>query len=343
MRGILLPLAWIYGLLVAARQRAFDLGWLSQESAGVPVISVGNLTTGGTGKTPLVELLLSLLLRRGCAPAVVSRGYGRKSRGVRIVSSGGKVHCDAREGGDEPVQVAKKFPGVSVVVGERRVEAARTAVRQCGADVIVMDDGFQHRYLRRDLDILVMDARRDIREEPLLPAGARREWLTGINRADLLVFSRSSGSEPPAWAGGLRGVREGKTVTLRHRIGGFVAFKDRTAALPVGPVFAFSGIGDHHLFTGSLQDRGLIVAGDQKFPDHHFYSAGDLASIVSHAGDTGAHTIVTTEKDASRLDGVTIPEGLSGLHYAVLELEVLAGGETLERMIDSILTRTPTP
>jgi tetraacyldisaccharide 4'-kinase len=204
-----------------------------------------------------------------------------------------------------------------------------------------MDDGFQHRYLRRDLDILVMDARRDIRKERLLPAGTRREWLKGIERADLLVFSRSSGAEPPAWAAGFRGVREGKALTLKHRIGGFLSVRDHAPVLPVGPVFAFSGIGDHHLFTGNLRDRGLIVAGERRFPDHHFYSAGDLASIAALAGHTGAYTIVTTEKDAARLEGVALPEGLSGMQYAVLELEVLGGGPTLERMLDTILPRKP--
>jgi tetraacyldisaccharide 4'-kinase len=298
------------------------------------------MTAGGTGKTPFVEYLLGLLLGKGYAPAVVSRGYGRETRGVQVVSAHGKVLLGAREAGDEPLQIAKKFPGVSVVVGERRVEAAREAIDRCGADVIVMDDGFQHRYLRRGLDILVMDARRDIRKERLLPAGTRREWLKGIDRADLLVFSRSSGVEPPAWAEGLRGVREGKALTLKHRIGGFFSVRDRAPVLPAGPVFAFSGIGDHHLFTGNLRDRGLIVAGERRFPDHHFYSAGDLASIAALAG---ASTIVTTEKDAARLEGVALPEGLSGMQYAVLELEVLGGGPTLERMLDTILPWTPKP
>lgn len=342
-RALLLPASWVYGCVAAVRHRAFDAGLLRQESAGVPVVAVGNLTAGGTGKTPFVEYLVGALLRRGRVPGVVSRGYGRETRGVRIVACGGALRCDAREGGDEPVQIARKFPGAAVVVGERRVEAAHTAVRECGADVIVMDDGFQHRYLRRDLDVLVMDARSDIRREHLLPAGMRREWLAGINRADLLVFSRSAGSAPPAWANGLTAVREGRAVMVRYGIGGFVAFGDRVSAVPANPAFAFSGIGDPALFAEGLRQRGVIVAGTHAFPDHHRYTAADLASVVAGAAASGARTIVTTEKDASRLAAGPIPAGLAGMQVAVLAVEILGGRDMLDKMLDAMLTRTPAP
>jgi tetraacyldisaccharide 4'-kinase len=342
MRALLLPVSWIYGSVAALRLRAFEAGLLRQDRAGVPVLSVGNMTAGGTGKTPFVEYLVAWLLRRGRVPAVVSRGYGRETRGVKVVACGGKLLCGAREGGDEPVQIARKFPGAAVVVAEHRVDAAQRAVAECGADVVVMDDGFQHRYLRRNLDILVMDARRDIRREHLLPAGMRREWLSGINRADLLVFTRSAGSAPPAWAEGLPQVREGKAVTVRHGISGFVHCDDRTPSVPVSPVFAFSGIGDPALFTASLEEKGLVVAGARSFPDHHRFSDADLASVVARAAACGARTIVTTEKDASRLDG-----GPAGLQVAILAVEILGGGgvleEMLERTLEGMTTRTPAP
>jgi len=200
MRFVLLPLSWLYGLVVRLRNRLFDSRVLKSAAADVPVISVGNLTAGGTGKTPLVEYIAGHFLTQGRKVGIVSRGYGRASRGVVVVSDGSSLRADARAGGDEPVQMARKYPAAAVVVGEKRVEAARCAI-ELGAEVLLLDDAFQHRYLRRDVDILVLDSRKDIREEPLLPSGLRREPLSSLRRADLVVMSRiASRSVRVPWA-----------------------------------------------------------------------------------------------------------------------------------------------
>ena len=165
-----------------ARNILFDVGVLPVTAVSVPVISVGNMTAGGTGKTPLVERIVEYLLLRGHRVAVVSRGYGRRSHGVIVVSDGKSVKVDAEHGGDEPVQMQGNSE--SVCHCRRAARAAGTAVTDLGARVIVLDDGFQHRYLKRDLNIVVVDAR-TVSQERLLPAGMRREWFSGVRRAGL--------------------------------------------------------------------------------------------------------------------------------------------------------------
>ncbi|MBM2840054.1 MAG: tetraacyldisaccharide 4'-kinase, partial [Bacteroidetes bacterium] len=191
MKYLLIPFSWLYGFIIYCRNKAFDWKLLDSVEVGVPVISVGNLTMGGTGKTPLVEYIVKLCLAKGRKVAVVSRGYKRESGGVVVVSDGKSLLANAAQAGDEPVQIAKKFPGAIVIVGERRVDAARMAIDEFGVNAIVLDDGFQHRFLRRDLDILVLDARKDLSRIPMIPAGERREPLASIKRANVVAFSRT--------------------------------------------------------------------------------------------------------------------------------------------------------
>jgi tetraacyldisaccharide 4'-kinase len=323
------------------RNIAFDSGLLQCTTLDVPVISVGNLTVGGTGKTPLVELITGHLVRRGRRVAVVSRGYGRRSSGVVVVSDNGSVLADARSGGDEPVQIARKFPSVSVVVGERRSEAARVAVSRCGADVIILDDGYQHRYLHRDLDIVVLDARTDIRRIPLLPAGTRREWLSALRRADLVGFSRAETGADPAWAGAVPSGRERHTFSYRTvpksfgSLAGGSAFD--IAALKSMTLFAFSGIGDHASFVQTMRTAGLTIRGDLRMRDHHTFTEGDMDRIFAAASDAGATGCLTTEKDMVRLIAdpalvARIKRALPVL-YATVAVEVIRGSEHLESAI----------
>ena len=341
MNPLLLPLSWMYGAVVAARNAAFYAGLLRQERARVPVIAVGNMTAGGTGKTPLTGHIVGRLLERKRKPAVVSRGYRRQSRGVVIVARAGWPPVDAALGGDEPVQLARNYPGASVVVGERRAAAAAVAVDECGADVIVMDDGFQHRALRRDADIVLLDARMDIRHEPMLPAGRRREWITGLRRASLIVFSRCGDEGLPPWSRELAPLFEGRMAGCRFQITGFRGFPDGSPTRPEGPVVAFSGIGDHQEFLRTLTDTGVTLAGDRRFPDHHRYSQTDIAGVVALSRDAGAAAIVTTEKDLVRLEaGPGSPgELLRGYRVmaALLGIEIFSGNELLESIIDDCL------
>ncbi len=340
---ILLPISWAYGLAAAARNRAFDTGVLRISRAPVPVIAVGNMTAGGTGKTPLVEDITRRLGRRGLSVAVVSRGYGRSSHGVVVVSRRGEIRADARSGGDEPVQIARKFPLASVVVGERRIDAARAAVEECGAEVIVLDDGFQHRAIARDLDIVVVDCRKSLPRERLLPSGMRRERLAGLGRADLLGFSRAAGPDDPHWAGELSRWTDARSFAFKTVITGFAPLGGGAAAgaesMRGKRVLAFSGIGSHEAFAASLAAAGVEVVAEKAFRDHHRYSVNDIDAIVESS--RGAESCVTTEKDMVRLLAepglLARTEGSVPFAYAEAAIGVLRGEEVLERALDDAL------
>ena len=343
MRTMLLPFSWLYGLGAAARNSAFDMGLLPRRRGAVPVIAVGNLTAGGTGKTPLVEYITGRLVERGLNVAVVSRGYGRRSHGVVLVSRRGDILADAFTGGDEPVQIARKFRSASVVVGERRADAAARAVAECGAEVIVLDDAFQHRSIRRDLDILVIDASTEFLRERILPAGMRREWFSGLRRAGLIGFSRAAGKDDPPWAGALARWTGARSFAYRTLISGFATMPGDEPlagkALRGKRVLAFSGIGSHRGFLASLRAEGLDVVADMRFRDHHVYSGKDLDGILEAAAVADA--CMTTEKDMVRLladpglmarIGAAVP-----FMYAVATIGILRGEDLLEQAVGGVL------
>jgi len=333
MNVLLAPFGWMYGGLMGLRNHAYDAGWLASERVGVPVIAVGNLTAGGTGKTPLVEHIVRVLLEAGRSPAMVSRGYGRTTGGVLVVSNRGEVRARYPESGDEPAQIALKFPGASVVVGERRVDAARAAIDECGADVIVLDDAYQHRAIVRDLNILVLEAGRDIRTEGVIPSGRLRENAGGIRRADLIGFSGAAEKGTPAWADGV--IQGAPSFSYRQRIEGLCDDRGVEVPVPASAVFAFSGIGNPDGFIASLKEKGIAVAGERRFRDHQPYSGSDLLSVCDGAAAAGATIVVTTEKDAVRIGERTAIFGGRGLMFARTRsrVEFLSGAGDLERAV----------
>ncbi len=317
------------------RNAAFDAGILRAESAGVPVISVGNLTAGGTGKTPLVESILRYLSAQGVHAAMLSRGYGRRSHGVRVVSDGHRVLLDAREGGDEPVQVARNCPGVPVIVAERRIEGARLAVREFGVDAIVLDDGFQHRSLRRDLDIVVLDAEKPIDREPMLPAGLRREGLASLRRAQIIVYTgvRETDDVPPAWSGRLPR-HEGQMHLVCHRSWRILRDAASFAEVPVNScrgkrAVVFSGVGNHGRFLADARGAGISAAAAFRFRDHYRYLRKDLELLAGRCREERADFLLTTEKDTMRLasDARLFKETLGGLAVLYPELTVRCAPE----------------
>ncbi len=331
------------------RNAAFDAGILRAESAGVPVISVGNLTAGGTGKTPLVESILRYLSAQGIHAAMLSRGYGRRSRGVRVVSDGRQLLLDAREAGDEPVQVARKFPGVPVIVAERRIEGARLAVREFGAGVIVLDDGFQHRSLHRDLDIVVLDAEKPIDKEPMLPAGLRRERLDSLRRAHIIVYTgiRETDALLPPWSGRFPR-HEGQIHLVCHRswrmLRDALSFVDVPVSSCRGKrAVVFSGIGNHGRFLADATAAGISVAAAFRFRDHYRYLRKDLEFLAGCCREEKADFLLTTEKDTMRLesDAQMFKDTLDGLTVLYPELAVHCTPEgALETCIMTYCTRS---
>ena len=283
---------------------------LKSQRLPVPVLSIGNLTLGGTGKTPMVRYVTRLLLDRGLQPAIVSRGYGGKATGaVNIVSDGARILLAPEMAGDEPFMLAEALPGVPVLTGPERARVAGHAIREFGVNRIVMDDGFQHLAVQRDLDLVLFSARTLLGNGRVFPGGPLREPLsalgrahgyviTGVdsgNRAKVVDFQRwLQGAFPrtPVFAGeylpaGIWHSRQGKECSL-----------DEAREISV---FAFAGIANPDSFRQTLRQEGFSLAGFKEFKDHHGYTAQDVAALVAAALVHGAQALVTTEKDFVKL------------------------------------------
>lgn len=340
LRILLAPLSLLYGAGVAIRNWFFEIGILRIAEAGVPVISVGNLSAGGTGKTPFVELLVSRLGRTTRKIAVLSRGYGRKSRGFVVVSNGAQRCAEASTAGDEPAQLAGKLEGVVVAVDDDRVRGARRVVEQFGVTLILLDDGFQHRYLRRNLDIVLMTADDALTGDFLLPAGNRREPLASLKRADLVVLSQCNdqshferaGARIASWTNRIAGVQT-KFKELRRAS---TNESLRLEQLKGQSIVAFSGIGQPQSFETTLARLGLDVKKHFRFPDHHWYSREDIRELSSRSD---AQAIVTTEKDVSRLRGGFGDQFLEKfpVFYVEIQQEVIAGEDVWGRALSEVL------
>ena len=298
----------MYGAGVLLRNVAYDLHLLKSITPPVSVVAVGNMTAGGTGKTPLVGWITNYLLSRGARPALISRGYGRTSRGVRVVSDGNGHVLGADEGGDEPVQLSHAFPGVPVIVGERRTEAAEVALARFHPDILVLDDAFQHRAIGRHLNILVVDASCDLTREPMLPAGRRREQLSSMQRASLLVFThvRSLPGTVP-WEYRIRRWYDGEIVYTSRQIAALKSTSGEAAEIALcrgKRCLLLSGIGKPQQFEHDVRDLGVDVAGHIRYRDHYRYAARDIESILAEADRLDAEVLMTTEKDLTRLHSV---------------------------------------
>lgn len=350
MRSLaLFPVAGLYDAVTFFRNKAFDIGILKTEKVPVPVIAVGNLTAGGTGKTPVVEYLVALLMRRGRRVAVLSRGYGRSTRGVVVVSDGERVLVTAGEGGDEAVQVARKFPGAVVIVAERRVKAARRAVGEFGAEVLLLDDAYQHRYLHRDCNILVIDASKDLRLELPLPAGRRREPLAGIRRADAIVWVGGGGATLSDLGGLVRRWFDGPmvraAVDVREIVHAGLGERRGPGALSTRRVLAFSGIGNPGRFAETVAGTGAELAGWVTFPDHHRYGREDIEGLLETFRTSHGDLLVTTEKDAIRmLADEEIRENFLRqfpVWYLSIAVRMTEGEETLHEIVEKLFPVIP--
>lgn len=344
---ILRPLGWLYGAAVSLRNYLYETGLLKVRRVRVPVISVGNMTAGGTGKTPFVEYLIALVSGRGIKVAVVSRGYRRRTRGTLVVSDGVSLKATPEEAGDEPFQIARKFPRSVVIVDEKRARGAALAAEKFGAGTILLDDAFQHRSLARDLDIVMVNGDEPLEKTRLLPEGLRREPLRSIRRASIIVVSKPERLIPQVFVQSLK-----KPVVITETVPESVCvMKGQKIVAPEGirgmPSVCFCGIGNPTSFRRTLEKTGVTVKDFIAFPDHHSYTPHDLARLAEVFEKSGATLLITTEKDAVRIlpevnfSGTLDEESLrvheaflsESFCYVAIRTAILAGGEEFRRML----------
>lgn len=343
VRAGLSAAAAAYRAALTARSASYRIGLLSTRGLPVPVISIGNVTVGGSGKTPLAEVVVLALREMGARPAIVSRGYGRRTRGVRIVADGGGLRLGARDGGDEPVLLAERLPGVPIVVGESRYEAGAVAVGTCFANALVLDDGFQHRTLSKDLEIVVVSGSDPWGNGRLFPRGSLREPLSALKRAGLVVVTntpnagatsdiarvlRRRGSAATVLSGAYRptSLRRGDHVRA-----------DASEALCGRKVLILAGLAGPGGFVATAEGLGAEVAGLAEFPDHHWYTEGDLARVATRVSETGAEAVLTTEKDWVRLR--EMPRGDVPFWVLSVRLDMGADSVALAQVLSETLRR----
>lgn len=314
---ILAALGSLYG--TASRWRR---AWYARDPRRVKrlarrVVSVGNLRAGGSGKTPVVAFIAQLLVERGERPAILSRGYGRRStEAVTIVSDGSRVVAGLDSAGDEPLMLAQKLHGVPVVVAADRYAAGCVAEERLGATIHVLDDGFQHVQLARDVDLLVVSE--DDLAEPLLPAGRLREPLSAAAVADAVIVSTFD-----AKAAARVGLRLGvpAAFTMTRQLGEARLMSSGQPVLQAEPAIAVAGIARPERFFSDLIDAQRPIAETVVFPDHHRYRQHDVERIVKAACSVGTNLVFTTEKDAVRLAACDTRD----LRVAAVPLQVTVG------------------
>lgn len=326
-------LSKIYGRIVAARNDAFDAGKKKTSAASAPVVSVGALSAGGAGKTPFAIFLAKTLYEMGFAPALVGRGYKSAGSGLRVVCDGRKIIAGPREAGDEMYMIAKKL-GLPVVVHEKKFVAAQYAAEAFTPDLIIIDDGFQHRRLKRDFDIVLIDEA-TLANPRLLPKGRLREPFESLRRADAIVFSNCAAPTDFQYSYGAI-ICEAKTKT--GAIYNLFSNKENVDSDRLKRLAAVCGIARPERFFATLDRLGHSVAAKIKFKDHWDYSIRDVSRIVqTAAGENGA--IITTEKDAGKLAAFEDIFAANRVKCFVLpaETEIISGGEEFFEKIASFL------
>jgi tetraacyldisaccharide 4'-kinase len=310
------PLTGLYGAATALRNTLFDSGVLSSRRLERPVVSVGNLSVGGSGKTPFVIALGELLKARGIRFDVLSRGYGRKTRGVLVVETNG----NAAHFGDEPLLIARRL-GVPVIVGESRYAAGRVAERRFQPQLHILDDGFQHRSLARDFDIVLM-AERDFGDR-MLPSGRLREPLSSLARADAVVLPAGFAVDHPA-------LRKKPVWRIEREL--------VLPNMPSAPV-VFCGIARPEQFFAQVRAAGITPAAEIIFRDHHAYDQDDIQALIGARRDQQAGGFLTTEKDAINL--APNQSDLEPLAVAELRLMLVDPTDVVDAILAGIAERKP--
>src|SRR5216684_2399566 len=342
----LTPASALYSSALTIRER----WWRSMaRHAGVTTISVGNLTVGGNGKTPFTLFLAVRLRAQGLSVGIVSRGWGRRGSGAQLVSDGTRILLGPDEAGDEPVMMAKCFDG-PIAVARRRIDAIKLLAERFPLDVVILDDGFQHVRLKRDLDLVLVNAARGFGNGWLLPAGPMREPLAALRRADATIVMGPNEHCDDSLNTAIRHALRDKSILLQDKpiLRAMIrprslihaereGWRETPLALAGRRVIAVSGLADASGFHAMLRELGAILVRTIEYPDHHDYGPGDWENITAAA--SGAEMAVTTEKDLVKLERFSSP----GLSLYALRLEVSMDERDESRLFAAIMEHIHKP
>ncbi len=352
--AVLKSISLVFAAVVSIRYALYRTGLLRRFPLGVQVISIGNVTAGGTGKTPVTEIFARTLAAEGRKVAILSRGYRRKEAPwwkrlftqvidpPLVVSDGRRVLLDAAIGGDEPYMLASNLPGVAVVVDRNRVKAGRYAVKRLGCDTLILDDGFQYQKLKHSIEVVLVDSTNPFGNGNMLPRGILREPVRHLKRADIIFLTKCRGDVSSVKEEIRRYNKTADIVECNHtpRILKDVWSREE---LPLSwldgkTVCTLSGIASPKGFEDSLRRLGSKVVWCERYADHHRYDASEVLYAVNRTADMGADALVTTEKDAVRFPRFeTVPVKCLYLRIAI---EILSGGENFTQIINKICFRS---
>ncbi len=358
--AFLQSLSWLFNGIAQARLWLYRNRIFHDQPLGCLVVVVGNLTVGGTGKTPVVEKFAKALRDRGRKVAILSRGYKSKSAPFwkkwwwslthadppppRIVSDGEKVLLDSEEAGDEPFMLARNLPGVIVLVDKNRVKAGEYAIKKFGCDTLVLDDGFQYLPLKGRLNLLLVDKTNPFGNGQLLPRGILREPIKHLKRASYIFLTKSNGQRDPELERLIATHNPGADIIeCAHRPRYLQRFgvaphaagaREPLSFLKGRRVFAFSGIATPESFEKFLRDLGAVIVGRERFLDHYRFDREDISELFAMAQRERAECLVTTEKDSVRIsENLWCP---LPLYYLRLEIDILRGAADFDEAVDRI-------
>ena len=343
-------LSFIFALVVYVRYALYNWGVIRRYPLGVQVISIGNVTAGGTGKTPVTEIFARTLAAEGRKVAILSRGYRRKEapwwqrmftqvvEPPLVVSNGKHVLLDAATGGDEPYMLASNLPGVAVVVDRNRVKAGRYAIKRFGCNTIILDDGFQYQKLKHTTEVLLVDSTNPFGNGNMLPRGILREPARNLKRADIIFLTKCRGDVSEVKKEIRRYNTKAEIVECNHtpRVLKDVWSREEYPLtwLQGKTTCTLSGIASPKGFENSLRHLGAKVIWCDRYADHHRYEPSEVLYALNRTADMGADALITTEKDAVRFPRFeTSPVKCLYLRIAI---EILAGGENFKQIIDRI-------
>jgi tetraacyldisaccharide 4'-kinase len=311
--AVLTPFNLLYGTITKIRRTLYQKNVLTSFDLGTKTISVGNITVGGTGKTPLAAFIAEKLINDGETVCLLTRGYGRDNPKSRVlVADGEKILADARDAGDEPFELANKLNGRAIIIADaKRAEAGKWAREKFGVTTFILDDGFQHLRVKRNLDIVLIDATNPFGNGKLLPAGILRESLESLERADAVLITRADlvAEVTEIKAKVSRTNPNCRIFVSKNQFGRFINLKEFLSAVPQKPEinvrnlksYAFCGLGNPDNFFAQLRREKFNLAFSKTFPDHHIYSQPEIQKLERDAINKGAEILLTTAKDAVKL------------------------------------------